>query len=81
MVGVDLGYRHKLTDKLSIMMTVQDLLGSFRAFQAIDTPVLRERTRTDFDTRAVRVGLTWTFGGGKQRDPGFEFQNAAAPPG
>jgi len=81
MVGVDLGYRHKLTDKLSIMMTAQDLLGSFRAFQAIDTPVLRERTKTDFDSRAVRVGLTWTFGGGRQRDPGFEFQNGAAPPG
>lgn len=43
-------------------------------------PVLRERLRTDFDTRQVRVGLTWTFGGGRQRDPGFEFQNGAAAP-
>lgn len=81
MVGVDLGYRRKLTDKLSVMVTAQDLLGTFRAFQAIDTPVLRERTKTDFDTRSVRVGLTWSFGGGKPRDPGFEFQNGAGPPG
>jgi len=81
MVGVDLGYRHKLTDKLSVMMTAQDILGTFRVSQAIDTPVLQERSKTNFNTRSVRVGLTWTFGGGKQRDPGFEFQNGAAPPG
>ncbi|HEY2357923.1 MAG TPA: TonB-dependent receptor, partial [Phenylobacterium sp.] len=79
MVGVDVGYRHKLTDKLSLMMTAQDVLGTFRAFQAIDTPVLHERTTTDFDTRQVRIGLTWSFGGGRQKDQGFEFQNGPSP--
>ena len=81
MVGVDLGYRHKLTDKLSVMITAQDILGTFRVSQAIDTPVLQERSKTNFNTRSVRVGLTWTFGGGRQHDPGFEFQNGAGPPG
>ena len=80
-MDLDLGYRHKFSDRLSLVMTAQDIAHSLRLRQAIDTPILIERTRTDFDTRQVRVGLTWTFGGGRQRDPGFEFQNGAGPPG
>ena len=79
MIGADLGYRHKLTDKLSVTITAQDILHSFRGFQANDTPILIERVKTDFDTRQLRVALTWTFGGGRQRDPGFDFQNAGGP--
>ncbi|MDB5462060.1 MAG: TonB-dependent receptor [Phenylobacterium sp.] len=80
MIGVDLGYRHKLSDRLSVAVTAQDILGTFRAFQAIDTPVLRERTKTDFDTRQIRVGLTWTLGGGRQKEPTFDFQGAPSTP-
>ncbi|HEY0437091.1 MAG TPA: outer membrane beta-barrel protein, partial [Phenylobacterium sp.] len=82
MAGFDLGYRRKLTDKLSLLFTAQDLFRTFHLHQVIDTPTLQENFRARFDARQVRVGLTWTFGGGRQRDPGFEFQNgAAAAPG
>ena len=82
MIGIDLGYRRKLTDKVSLVFTAQDLFRTFRARQVIDTPALRDVTETHFDTRQVRLGLTWTFGGGRQRDPGFEFQNGGGgPPG
>jgi outer membrane receptor protein involved in Fe transport len=78
--GLDLGYRHKITDRVSFVATAQDILGTFHLFQANDTPLLSERTKINFDSRQVRVGLTLTFGGGRQRDPGFEFQSGAAPP-
>jgi outer membrane receptor protein involved in Fe transport len=80
MVGIDLGYRRKLTDKVSLVFTAQDLFRTFHARQVIDTPSLRETTQTHFDTRQVRLALTWTFGGGRPRDPGFEFQNGSGPP-
>jgi hypothetical protein len=41
--------------------------------------VLIERFGSNFDTRSVRIGLTWTFGGGKLRDPGFEFTGGGPP--
>jgi outer membrane receptor protein involved in Fe transport len=80
LVGMDLGYRRKLSDQLSLVMTLQDLLRSFRARGSNTTPILVERFGSNFDTRAIRVGLTWTFGGGKLRDPGFEFTGGGGPP-
>jgi outer membrane receptor protein involved in Fe transport len=79
--GLDIGYRHKLSDRLAFVMTVRDVLHTYRDRQEIDTPALKTRLRRDFDTRAVFAGFTWTFGGGggKARDPGFEFQTGAAP--
>lgn len=79
LIGVDLGYRRKLGDKLSLVVTLQDLLRSFRARGGNETPVLMERFGSNFDTRSVRVGLTWTFGGGRQREPAFEFSNGGGP--
>lgn len=70
---LNIGYRHKFTDKLSLVITAQDVLGTFRETQVLDTPTLQGRTRREFSLRGVYVGFTRTFGGGRQRDPGFEF--------
>src|SRR6185312_8029738 len=47
----DLGYRHKFTEHLSVIVTAQDFLGAWRLRQVIDTPVLRERVSNVFDSR------------------------------
>ncbi|MDB5432981.1 MAG: TonB-dependent receptor [Caulobacter sp.] len=78
--GLNLGYRHKITDHVAFVMTVQDALGTFKDRQVIDTATLKTTTERNFDSRMVLVGFTWTFGGGKQRDPGFDFQSGSAPP-
>ncbi|MBS0360076.1 MAG: TonB-dependent receptor, partial [Proteobacteria bacterium] len=80
-MGFDLGYRRKLSDKLFVLVTLQDFLHSFHALTANRTPLLIEQSKTDFDTRAIRVGLTWAFGGGKPKDPGFEFQSGGGGAG
>ena len=79
LIGIDLGYRRKLSDKLSLVVTAQDIANSFYFVQAVDTPRLIERSKNDNDSRAFRIGLTYAFGGGRQRDPGFEFQNGGGP--
>ena len=80
MAAVNLGYRHKLNDKVSLIVTVQDLFSTLRYKQVIDTPILKSRLRQDFNSRLFLAGFTWTFGGGRQRDQGFDFQTGAGGP-
>ncbi|MDB5474636.1 MAG: hypothetical protein JWP49_147 [Phenylobacterium sp.] len=76
--AVNLGYRRKLTDKVAFLLTVNDLLHTVKFRQVIDTPLLKSRQRTEVDSRQVQVGVIWTFGGGRARDPGFDFGGAGA---
>jgi len=78
--GIDLGYRRKIDDQLSLVVTIQDVLGLYREKQVIDTPNLKSLVVRDVDARMIRVSLAWTFGSGKGRkDPGFDFQGAGGP--
>jgi hypothetical protein len=77
--GLNLGYRHKLNDRVSLIFTAQDLFSTIRFKQVIDTPLLKSRLRQDFDSRLFLAGFTWTLGAGRQRDPGFDFQNGGPP--
>lgn len=79
-VGIDLGYRRKIDDRLSLVVTVQDAFGLFRDKQVIDTPTLKSLSVRDINARWVRVGLAWTFGNGKKKDPGFDFQSPGGGP-
>jgi len=78
---LNLGYRHKFTDDLSLVMTAQDVLKTSDYVVVVDTPDLRLRRRSAGNMRAVFIGFTWAFGGeGKRpKDPGFDF--GGGPPG
>ncbi len=73
---LNLGYRRKINDKLSFVVTGQDVLNTIEDTVIIDTPTLRDTTSRRPRVRAVFVGFTWLFGGGKQREPGFDFSGA-----
>ncbi|MBU1375348.1 MAG: TonB-dependent receptor [Alphaproteobacteria bacterium] len=70
---LNLGYRHKFADNLSGVVTVQDIFALSRFDMLVDTPAFRERTVGKPKNRAVFVGVTYAFGGGKPRDTGFDF--------
>lgn len=72
--GVDLGYRHRIDDRVSLLLTAQDILGSYRQQQILDTPTLKTRLTRQPDTRSLMVGFVWTLGGGRAKEPGFDFQ-------
>lgn len=76
---LNLGYRHKVDDQLSFVVTVQDAAKTFRDRRVIDTPLLKDEVRARGDFRGVFVGFSYAFGG-KSKDSGFDFQ-AAPPPG
>jgi len=70
-----LGYRHKFSDDLFAVVTIQDPFEGVRFRQVISTPILRDHTDQHIHIRGVFVGVTRTFGDGgkKPREPGFDF--------
>jgi outer membrane receptor protein involved in Fe transport len=76
LMAVDLGWRHKLSDRLALVVTARDIADSFFIRQSADTPVLIERSKVAFDNRSLRVTLSYSFGGGRPREPGFDFQTS-----
>jgi outer membrane receptor protein involved in Fe transport len=76
---LDLGWRHQLGDRLAVVVTARNVANSFLIRQSADTPVLTQRTKVAFDARSLRVALTYSFGGGRPKEPGFDFQTSGGP--
>jgi outer membrane receptor protein involved in Fe transport len=74
---LNLGYRRKVNDKLNLMVIANDVLNGFKDVTVIDTPALRERIERRANVRAVFVGFTYSFGGGKARPEQFDFGSGA----
>jgi outer membrane receptor protein involved in Fe transport len=77
---LNLGYRRKISDQFSLVLTAQDVLGTFRERRVIETADIRETQRFEGRQRGVLMGFTYTFGGGRQRDTGFDFDQGGGPP-
>ncbi|PHY21243.1 TonB-dependent receptor domain-containing protein [Caulobacter sp. BP25] len=77
---LNLGYRRKVNDKLSLVVTATDVLDNFAEVIVVDTPTLRDRTRRSANVRSVFFGFSYAFGGGKPRPEQFDF-NAGGGPG
>lgn len=76
---LNLGYRRKVNDKLSLVVTATDALDSFEDVTVVDTPTLRDRTLRSANVRSVFFGFSYAFGGGKPRPEQFDF--SAGGPG
>jgi hypothetical protein len=79
MTLVFLGYRHKFSDALSAVVTVQDPTNSYRFRQVIDTPLLRETVVNHGRIQAAFVGLTYSFGAAQKRPQTFDFGGGQNP--
>lgn len=78
---LNLGYRHKFNDRLSFVMTAQDLLGTARFEQVIDTPELRDHSVREMNFQSVYVGFSWSFGAPRRQPERFDFGDPGAGPG
>jgi outer membrane receptor protein involved in Fe transport len=77
---LNLGYRRKFNDRLSLLVTGQDVLGTARQVTVIETPTIRDRITQRGTGRMVLFGLAYNLGNQgarKKPDPGFEFQSGA----
>jgi outer membrane receptor protein involved in Fe transport len=74
---LNLGYRRKVNDRLSLLLTAQDVLDSARQEVVFESPDLRDRIEQRGVGRIVFFGISYNFGGttGRQRqEQGFDFQ-------
>lgn len=74
---LNLGYRRKINDRLSLLVTAQDVLESARQEVVFETANLRDRIEQRGPGRILFFGISYNFGGtgGRQRqEPAFEFQ-------
>ena len=71
---VNLGWRHKLNERMTLVLTGQDVLKTNHYREALDTPALTYRRRDDPVSRGVTLRLDYQLGAGKPaREPGFEY--------
>lgn len=77
---VNLGYRRKLSDKLSLNVTGRDLFNSFKNTVRYDTPTFREVSEQHINLRAFYIGLSWQLGSGPRRQP-EQFDFSTGPTG
>jgi hypothetical protein len=73
MLLVNLGYRHRLTQRLFGFITAQDALHTYKRHSRLTTPFLIERALDSAKTQAAFVGLSYNFGGKSARDPAFDY--------
>ena len=77
---LNLGYRRKVNDRLSLLATGQNVLDSAKQVSVFETPVLRERVTQQGLGRVVMFGLSYNLGGqtGRKRpEPAFDFSPGA----
>lgn len=82
--SVNLGWRHKVNDRVTATVTVQDLLATYRFERRLDTPALTEHLDIRPAYRSVFFRLDYRFGGKSAKaakEPGFEYENGAPPAG
>jgi outer membrane receptor protein involved in Fe transport len=78
---LNLGYRHRVNDRLSLLVTGQDVLETSRQTVVFETPDLRDRIEQRGFGRTIFFGLSYTLSGatGRQRrEPAFDFQQPSA---
>jgi outer membrane receptor protein involved in Fe transport len=81
---LNLGYRRKINDQLSLLVTGQNILDTARQEIVIRTPTFRDRLDLKVRARSVMLGLSYNFGGtsGRRRpDQGFDFDPGASSVG
>lgn len=78
---LNLGYRRKLNDRFSLMLTAQNVLDSARQVTFIETPTLRDRFEQRGAGRILLFGVTYTLGQSNRRrnEPGFDFDQGTVP--
>jgi outer membrane receptor protein involved in Fe transport len=77
---LNFGYRRKINDRFSLLLTGQNVLDTARQVVVIRTPVLRDRLEQKVQGRLIMAGFSWNFGGTSNRrrpDQGFDFDPSA----
>ena len=73
MLLVNLGFRHRLSQRLYGFVTAQDALHTYKRRSRLDTTTLIERSVDSGKTQAAFIGISYNLGGKSARDPAFDY--------
>ncbi len=76
---VNIGYRHKIDDKFSLVFTGSDVFATSRSTNELDTATLNRNSLYVPRNRVFFLGLSYTFGMGAKKDQGFDFGGGGPP--
>ena len=76
---LNLGYRRKVSERFSLVLTAANILDSAKQTVVIDTPAIRDRITQRGPGRIFLLGLTYTLGsqGRRRQEPAFDFDAGA----
>lgn len=73
---INLGARHQLQDNLAAVLTISDLMNSYRDVYRLNTPTLQGTNKRRQLGRIVYLGLTYRFGGkASDKDDRFDYSS------
>ena len=72
---INLGYRHKVSERLAVFVTVQDAFATYRNSSQFIDPTFFETLHDRGRTQAAFIGFSYAFGGGAKKDPTFDYNN------
>ena len=77
---LNIGYRRKFTDSLSLVVTGTNILDTAEIEAFTDTPAFQDRSRVRFSEPTYYIGLTYTFGSSPRRqEPAFDYGAPGVP--
>ena len=74
---LNLGYRHKFTDRLAGEVVALDPTNSYRMNSVLTAPGVSQASRTNFGIQAVSVGFSYALGGASKSGKDFDFSSAS----
>jgi outer membrane receptor protein involved in Fe transport len=73
---VNLGYKRQLRTDLSAVATLSDIFDGQRLQRFATTPAFTQVYRRTVRGRILNLGLVYSFGGKKDKQPGFEYDQS-----
>ena len=70
---LNLGFRHKIDERLSLVATARDVLNSSQAREYVTQPGLRQSVEYDSNSRRFTLGLSYAFGGKLKKPSNFDY--------
>lgn len=83
---LNLGYRRKVNDKLSLVLTANNVLDTMKERIETDAGTFREVSERVFMPPSLFLGVTYSFGGQngndrRRQEPGFDYETGGGGPG
>jgi len=76
-IYLNLGYRHKFSDRLAVELLVLDPANSFRTSSVLTAPGVSQTSKVSFGYQTISLGFTYALGGPAKSGKDFDFNGGS----